>query len=312
MNKTWMRFGFVFSVSMVLLAAGCGEEDEIGNEEEGAEESSDENGEGEDATNYNEEMDYNIVGIDAGTGVMASTEDAIEDYDLDFNLQSSSDSAMAQELETAIEDEEPIVVTAWTPHWKFNIHDIKFLDDPEGSFGETEDIHTIVHPDLEEEHPEAFEMLDNFYWDEDDMGEVMGLLAEDVEPEEAGRTWVDDNEDMVAEWTEGVDEVDGENIELSSGAWESELSSTAVVQTMLEDMGYNVNVSTMELSIMWAAVAEGEAHAHVAGWLPHTAAAQNEEYGDDVVDLGPNLENARIGLAVPEYMDIDSIEDLQE
>src|SRR5699024_12649697 len=35
-----------------------------------------------------------------------------------------------------------------------------------------------------------------------------------------------------------------------------------------------------------------------------------EEYGDDVVDLGPNMEGNKTGLAVPVYMDVTSIEEV--
>jgi glycine betaine/proline transport system substrate-binding protein len=49
----------------------------------------------------------------------------------------------------------------------------------------------------------------------------------------------------------------------------------------------------------------------VAGWFPNTHASQMEEYGDDYEDLGANLEGAITGLVVPEYMDIESIEDLE-
>ena len=48
----------------------------------------------------------------------------------------------------------------------------------------------------------------------------------------------------------------------------------------------------------------------VAAWLPGTHGDLYEQYKDELIDLGPNLEGAKIGLVVPEYMDIDSIEDL--
>jgi len=259
-----------------------------------------------------EQLDYEIIGIDAGTGVMASTDVAIETYDLDFNVLSSSDAAMTSELGSRYAEEEPIVVTAWTPHWKFIEYDLKFLDDPELAFGESEDIHTVVHPSVEEEHPSAFEVLDRFYWTEDDMGYVQGLLYEGTDDDEAAIDWITDNRDVVDEWIEGVEPVDGDEFLLASGAWDSERSSTAVVKNVLEEIGYEVNVNNLEVTIMWQAVAQGDAYAHVAAWLPHTHAAQYESFQDDVLDLGPNLEGARIGLAVPSYMDIDSIEDLRE
>ncbi|AXF57188.1 glycine betaine ABC transporter substrate-binding protein [Salicibibacter kimchii] len=142
-----------------------------------------------------------ITGIDPGAGVVDSTEQAIEAYDLDITLQTSSDAAMTAALDSAIDNEEPIVVTAWQPHWKFNTYDIRFLEDPEGIYEEEEEIRTMVREGLEEDEPEAYQILDNFYWEADDMNEVMLDMAEnDTEPKDAAQAWIDDNRETVDEW----------------------------------------------------------------------------------------------------------------
>lgn len=143
------------------------------------------------------------------------------------------------------------------------------------------------------------------------METVMSDIQAGTDPAEAAATWVDDNEDMVSEWSDGVEEVDGEAIELVYVAWDSEIASTNVVGEALTDLGYDVTLTQLEAGPMFAAVADGEADGMVAGWFPNTHASQMEEYGDDYEDLGPNLEGAITGLVVPEYMDIESIEDLE-
>ena len=45
---------------------------------------------------------------------------------------------MITELENAIDAEEDIVVTLWTPFWAMPAYDMKALEDPEGAFGEPE------------------------------------------------------------------------------------------------------------------------------------------------------------------------------
>ncbi|QQK74933.1 glycine betaine ABC transporter substrate-binding protein [Salicibibacter cibarius] len=148
-----------------------------------------------------------ITGIDPGAGVVDSTEQAVEAYDLDISLQTSSDAAMTAALGSAIENEEPIVVTAWEPHWKFNTYDIRFLEDPEGIYEEEEEIRTMVREGLEEDEPEAYQILDNFYWETDDMNEVMLDIAEnEMEPRDAAQAWIDDNRDMVDEWLDADSE----------------------------------------------------------------------------------------------------------
>ncbi|TSB45989.1 glycine betaine ABC transporter substrate-binding protein [Alkalicoccobacillus porphyridii] len=252
-----------------------------------------------------------IMGVDPGAGVMMNTEEAITEYELDIHLQHSSDPAMTAALGEAYANEEPIAVTASYPHWIFLAYDLKYLDDPKDVYGDTENIHTFTRVGLEDEAPEAFAVLDQFHWEPDDIGEVMLDVFEGKEPTEAAGTWVENHQDKVSEWTNGVEPVSGKTITLSYVSWDSETASTHVVAKVLEDLGYNVELTQLEPAFMWASIHSGDADAMVGGWLPKTHGAYLEEYNDNIVDLGANLEGARIGLAVPEYLDIDSIEDLK-
>lgn len=147
-----------------------------------------------------------IVGIEPGAGIMMATEAAIEAYGLDdISLLESSSAAMAQELQEAYENQEPIVVTGWTPHWKFAKMDLKYLEDPLGIYGGDEQIHTIVRKGLEEDHPDAYRFLDQFYWEPSDMESVMVDIFEGMSEEEAARKWVEANEDKVNAWLEGIE-----------------------------------------------------------------------------------------------------------
>ncbi|WP_252314819.1 glycine betaine ABC transporter substrate-binding protein [Sinobaca sp. H24] len=144
-----------------------------------------------------------ITGIDAGAGIMLATEEALDVYDLDIELLASTDAAMTSELGGKINNEEPVIVTAWQPHWKFNTYDLKFLEDPEGVFEADGEIRTMVREGLAEDNPEAYQILDNFYWTPEDMNQVMLDVAQnDMEPEEASQKWIDENRDTVDEWLE--------------------------------------------------------------------------------------------------------------
>lgn len=154
----------------------------------------------EELNDYVDEFDGEIIGIDPGAGLMAATERTIEEYDLDYDLVSGSDAAMTAALERAIDREEWIVVTGWTPHWMFAAHDLKYLEDPKKTLGEEEHIATIVHPDLQEKAPDVYTFLDNFYWTSEEMAAVMILIEEGMEPMEAARTWIAENRDRVDQW----------------------------------------------------------------------------------------------------------------
>ena len=147
-----------------------------------------------------DQFDGKITGIEPGAGIMQNTEEAIEAYDLDYELVPSSSAGMAAELSKAYPDEEWIVVTGWTPHWKFARFDLKYLEDPLGIYGGEEYIGTLARTGLKEDMPEAYGILERFYWTPADMEEVMLAIEDGTPDEEAAQAWVDAHPDQVAEW----------------------------------------------------------------------------------------------------------------
>ncbi|KGR77853.1 glycine betaine ABC transporter substrate-binding protein [Ureibacillus manganicus] len=154
-----------------------------------------------------DEADMKITGIEAGAGVMAATERTIAEYEnLDgWELVPSSSGAMTVSLDQAIKNEEEIIVTGWSPHWKFAAYDLKYLEDPNGVYGGEETINTFARQGLEEDLPEAFKVIDAFHWTSADMEEVMLDINSGTSPEEAAAKWVEANPDKVAEWTKDVE-----------------------------------------------------------------------------------------------------------
>ncbi|WP_342515236.1 glycine betaine ABC transporter substrate-binding protein [Sporosarcina sp. FSL K6-1522] len=259
-----------------------------------------------------ESLDRQIIGIDPGANIMTTTEKAIEEYELkDFKLISGSGATMTAALKRAYDKEQPIVVIGWTPHWKFAEFDLKFLDDPKGLYGGAEQIRTIGRQGLADDLPEAHQILSRFNWTEEDMNEVMKAIYEGEKEQDAAQSWIDANSDKVAEWTDGVDKVDGDKIKLVYVAWDSEIASHNVMKLVLEDMGYQVNLMQVESGPMWTAVADGSADASLAAWLPLTAKAYADKFEGQFEELGVSVDGVKVGLVVPEYMDIDSIEDLK-
>ncbi|KIH70831.1 hypothetical protein SN16_06670 [Salinicoccus roseus] len=149
-----------------------------------------------------DEAGQQVTGIEPGAGVVQAAEDAVETYDNleGWEVQTSSSGAMATELGQAIDNGEEIIVTGWTPHWKFQTYDLKYLEDPEGVFGEAETINTLAREGLEEDAPRAYEILDNFYWETGDMEEVMLEIEDGADPSEAAQNWIDENQDTIDEW----------------------------------------------------------------------------------------------------------------
>lgn len=147
-----------------------------------------------------ENFDGKIIGIEPGAGIMQNTEEAIEEYSLDFELVPSSSAGMAAELSKAYKNEEWIVVTGWTPHWKFARFDLKYLEDPKGVYGGEEFIGTLARMGLKEDKPGVYAILERFYWTPADMETVMLAIEDGTSEEEAAKQWIEANQDTVSAW----------------------------------------------------------------------------------------------------------------
>lgn len=142
-----------------------------------------------------------IVGIDAGSGVMLKTDEAIKAYGLEYKLQASSGAAMIAELTRAEDKQESIAVTGWVPHWMFAKWKLRFLDDPKGIYGAAETVNSIGSKGLEKKAPEVVAFLKKFQWaSKDEIGEVMLAIQEGAKPDAAAKDWVAKHPERVAEW----------------------------------------------------------------------------------------------------------------
>lgn len=160
----------------------------------------------EDLPEVADELDQTITGIEPGAGVVKASENSVEEYGLDgWEVQTSSSGAMATALGEAIDNEEPIAVTGWSPHWKFAEYDLKYLEDPKEVYGGAEEIKTMARQGLEEDLPNAYKVLENFSWGEEKFNNVMLEIHNGTDPEEAAATFVEENQDLVDEWTADVE-----------------------------------------------------------------------------------------------------------
>lgn len=146
-----------------------------------------------------------IVGIGSGAGIMSATQNAIETYDLSLTLSEGSESSMTNALIDAIKKRESIVVTGWTPHWIYNRYDLRFLDDPENVYGESEKIHTISRNNFTTDHPRASLFFERFELTEAQLGALMDEIETFPDNERrAVRNWIKDNEFVVNRWIRGL------------------------------------------------------------------------------------------------------------
>ncbi|WP_394405050.1 ABC transporter permease/substrate binding protein [Streptococcus sp. 20-1249] len=102
-------------------------------------------------------------------------------------------------------------------------------------------------------------------------------------------------------------------IRISYVQWDSEVASTNVIGEVLKQAGYKVDMIPLDNAVSWQSVANGNADFTTSAWIPVTHGQQFKKYQDNLEDLGPNLENIRLGLVVPSYMTaVHSISDLSD
>ncbi|WP_016855398.1 glycine betaine ABC transporter substrate-binding protein [Halomonas smyrnensis] len=141
-----------------------------------------------------------ILGIDSGSSIAGLTEDVIEAYELPMNQVNSSGPAMMAALDSAYRRDEPIVVTLWSPHWAFAEYDLKYLEDPEGIYGDEEDIYWMARPGLDEEDPWLTSVLNAWKMDDDSLGSLMARIEEVGDPAEGAKGWIEDHRALIDEW----------------------------------------------------------------------------------------------------------------
>lgn len=294
--------GITLGMSSALLLAACGDDTE--NKESSA---------GASSSSIGEQVDYTVVATEPGAGLTGLSHEVMEQYENleGWTLQESSTAGMLSTLDKAIRNEEPVIVTGWTPHWKFSAYDLKILEDPKGILGGAENIQTLARKGLEQDLPDVYTVLDRFYWEPKDMEKVMYDAQENGDFDVAAADWVENNHDKVSEWTKDIAQGNGEKVKIISTPWDSEFASSSVIKLVLEQLGYEPEVTPVDPAIMFQSIATGEGDVTVAPWLPTTHKAFYDKHKDDIVDLGENLEGTQNGFVVPAYVEIDSIEDLK-
>ena len=103
-----------------------------------------------------------------------------------------------------------------------------------------------------------------------------------------------------------------DTIRLGYVEWDSCVAATNVAKAVLEDAGYEVKTLAVTGALMFQGLANGDLDAIVCAWLPTTHEDYYEKTKDKVENLGANMKSADLGLAVPDYVDFKSIEDLTD
>jgi glycine betaine/proline transport system substrate-binding protein len=153
------------------------------------------------------QFDGRIVGIEAGAGEMkAMREKVIPTYGLtDYSLVEGSSPAMLATLDSAIKQNQPVVVTLWQPHWAFSRYPLKVLDDTQTAFGPPDEMQIIATKGWGGANAEANGYLKNFKITPEQLSSLMLKLQEGGKGQEQASTkqWIADNKAVVDTWFAG-------------------------------------------------------------------------------------------------------------
>ncbi|MDT8410752.1 MAG: glycine betaine ABC transporter substrate-binding protein [Wenzhouxiangellaceae bacterium] len=151
-----------------------------------------------------EKLDGTITGIDPGAGLTRLSQQVLEDYGLDdYRLQISSGAGMTAALARAVRRDEWIVVTGWSPHWKFGAYDLRYLEDPRNTLGSFERVHAMARQGFYQDNPEAALMISRMHFDLDALQKAM-FYAQENSYEEAVDRFIEQHGDLIDYWVNGT------------------------------------------------------------------------------------------------------------
>ncbi|MEQ6887367.1 ABC transporter substrate-binding protein [Halomonas sp. CS7] len=166
---------------------------------------------------FAEKLDRTIYSIEVGSGMSDTLNEAVEKdtYGLgDWDLSETSTPGMLSAVDAAIDREEWILFSGWTPHWMNIEYDVKFLTDTQdmwGPEGGRSDVRTLVSTAFNESNPNATRLIDQLNFTADDQSAMIrGFSYEEREPEEVALAWLRDNPAKAKVFLEGVTTLDGE------------------------------------------------------------------------------------------------------
>lgn len=150
------------------------------------------------------QQNISILGIDEGAGIMTSTREAIAHYGLENELETLSDDQMTFQMSDSVKRRKEVVVTGWEPHWIFNRHEVRFLEDPDNVFPSDEHIYAIGNKESIEEHPHATEFFRRMKLTDKQFNSLIDHVKMATDPQNGISQWMEKNKFIVNKWVKDL------------------------------------------------------------------------------------------------------------
>src|SRR5690625_2738301 len=111
----------------------------------------------------------------------------------------------------------------------------------------------------------------------------------------------------------GNNNAESTTIDMGQINWAENIAVTNMWKVILAEHGYDVEFHVLDIGTTMEALANDELDIGMEIWLPIQDASYLENY-QDKVDFSKETwyDNAKVGLVVPDYVDIDSVEELND
>lgn len=143
-----------------------------------------------------ERFDKQLIGIDPGAGMMATSKEIVKAYDLDLKIVEGNEAVMMTQVKRSYPNKQPILFLGWRPHSMFAQYDLKLLEDPKG-FWKGSEVWVLANKDLKNKAPEAYEILKRWKIDVEDLEEIIYQYEQGKDIDVAAREWIDSNQEQV-------------------------------------------------------------------------------------------------------------------
>jgi glycine betaine/proline transport system substrate-binding protein len=110
--------------------------------------------------------------------------------------------------------------------------------------------------------------------------------------------------------TAGFARADDRTITIGVNNWAENVAVANLWQALLEQKGYRVTLQPGDKAIIYSGVAQGKLDLTFEVWLPSADGPPYANVQSRVDKIGPWFARAQLGLAVPDYVPIDSIDQL--
>ncbi len=92
--------------------------------------------------------------------------------------------------------------------------------------------------------------------------------------------------------------------------WDEGVAMTKLMKELLEEKGYKIKIDKAAIDLVLASMANGDTDVFLDVWLPITHGTKVAKLEDKLEKIGDNYHSAKLGLIVPEYVSINTIDEL--